>query len=373
MAVADLQRRQTEVGRIRLGQKVQTKSGKTAPARLETFRFTSPSKQLIERVAALYGGDVAAWQPPRGAQEWEVVTTVSSVPVVVPPQDVESSQFYELWSAGGCQRRCTGQRELISDQPCVCDPDPESRECKLHTRINVMLRDVPGIGVWRLDTGGYYAAVELPGMVELLSRAQGLVPALLELRQRTVTREGKTKHFVVPVLHVEDFTPGELVSGRVQGLALGGGAQRQAIAAAPAGNGSDGPVITVEGLRAALKLARSPETVRRLWEQAKHAGIEDPALKAEMKARGEELARAEQGTTPPAAPPSAPTEPAVEGEVEPDADAVWMQVMAAAGERGWNTATLEERVIAFLDKSSIDANGFELRQFLEALKAGEVQ
>ena len=106
MAIVDIQRRQTEVGRIRLGQKVKASNGKERPARLETFRFTSPSKPLIDAIAKLYGGQVQEWTPPRGAAEWEVVTDAASVPVVVPPQDIGSSQFYESWSAGGCQRRC---------------------------------------------------------------------------------------------------------------------------------------------------------------------------------------------------------------------------------------------------------------------------
>ena len=329
MAVIDLQRRQTEVGRIRLGQKIQTKSGKTVPARLETFRFTSPSKQLIEAIAKLYGGEVQPWQPPAGASEWEVITDTSSVPVVVPPQDIESSQFYELWSKGGVKRRCTGARELISDSPCLCDPD--NRECKLHTRVNLMLRDVPGIGVWRLDTGGYYAAVELPGMVELLSRANGLVEALLELRQRTVVRDGETKHFVVPVLHV-DFTPGQLISGAV--AALGGAgrpaveaSQRQAIGSRPAQPAEDRLALGAAPAEpqpvarpsrqwhAEIKAATTIEDVRRLWREAVASGEMDDVLRSWLEQRAAQL-DAEQAPPVPVDEPATlePSDPATSDE-----------------------------------------------------------
>lgn len=424
MAIIELQRRQTEVGRIRLGQKVKTKSGKEAPSRLETFRFTSPSKPLVERIAQLYGGDVQAWNPPRGAAEWEVVTKATSVPVVVPPQDIDSSQFYELWSAGGCQRRCSGVRELIADQPCVCDP--ANRDCKMHTRVNVMLRDVPGIGVWRLDTGGYYAGVELPGMVELLSRAQGMVAALLELRQRTVTRDGQTKHFVVPVLHVEDFTPGQLLSGQVSGQpALGAAPQRQALPAGPA------PVDYV----ALANGARDADSVRLLWKQAHQAGVLDDQLAEHLKARVTDLTvvddepppddQAEQpssmadvvdwparfdtantmdelrsmwttcgqagalaenkpawfaasarirGTAPdePAAQP-ATAAPVVEGDVEPDKDLAWGQALKVGGEmHGWNTPATSKAFREHMGRDVTAADGWTISQFVDALKAGQV-
>lgn len=360
MAIVELQRRQTEVGRIRLGQKVQTKSGRTAPSRLETFRFTSPSRPLIDAIARLYGGDVQAWAPPKGASEWEVVTTTNSVPVVVPPQDVDSSQFYEHWSAGGCQRRCTGIRELIADTACVCDP--ANRECKMHTRINLMLRDVPGIGVWRLDTGGYYAAVELPGMVQLLSQVQGMgVQALLELRQRTVTRDGQTKHFVVPVLHVEDFTPGQLISGEVVGQALEAGASRAAIGAGPA----EPAAAPVRDFRAEAAATADLAVVQRLWTEAKQAGALDDDLATYLKDRAAAL----QPAPTPAPEPAAPVEQA---EAEPDRDATWMAILSEAGKVGWNTTQVSAAFRNTMGRDVTDADGWSMAQFLEALKAGQV-
>ena len=205
MPILDMQRRLREAGRIRIGAQVVAKNGKSRPSKLEKFRLTSADQRAIDAAAALYGGTPQRWDGAPVGEQWELFTDANLLPVVIPPADTAFSQFYELWSGGGCQRRCDGYRELIGDQQCVCDP--ANRECKPHTRLNVMLRDLPGVGVWRLETQGYYAATELAGVSELLiaaaTRGQ-LLPATLRLEQRQVKRPGEaTKNFVVPVLDLD--------------------------------------------------------------------------------------------------------------------------------------------------------------------------
>ena len=216
MPIIELQRRLAEIGRIRLGRQVETRGGKKRPAALDTFRLTSTDRQRIVDAAGLYGGTVTQWDNPSGIPSWEVITQADRLPVVVPPSAMAFSQNYELWSAGGCQRRCDGVTERIGEQPCLCDPD--SRQCEIHTRLSVMLRDLPGLGVWRVDTQGFYAAVELQGAVEVISLAAGkgqMLPATLRLDQRTIKRvdEG-TKRFVVPVLDI-DVSPAQLLMGTI--------------------------------------------------------------------------------------------------------------------------------------------------------------
>src|SRR5215469_9134870 len=216
MPIIDLQRRITEAGRIRIGQQVPAGAGKTRPVKLETFRLTSSDKLRIDQAAAMWGGTPQPWDAPAGRQ-WEVFTEQATLDVIVPPADMAFSQNYELWSAGGCRRRCDGRNEAISQGECLCDPD--QRECDIHTRLSVLLRDLPGLGVWRIDTQGYYAAVELSGAVEVIQIAAGrgqLLPARLLLVQRQVKRPGpggkpQTRNFAVPVLDIA-VTPGQLVA-----------------------------------------------------------------------------------------------------------------------------------------------------------------
>lgn len=212
MPILDLQRRLAEVGRIRIGQQVKTSKG-TRPAKLDYFRLTSADRTRIEQASRLYGGDVAEWEAPAGKQ-FEVITKTDTLPVVVPPSDMAFTQFYESWSGGGCQRRCDGVNESISEGPCLCDPD--ARECKIHSRLSVMLRDLPGLGVWRIDSSGYFAGVELQGAVEVVKLAAGrgqMLPAVLRLEQRQVKRvDEQVKRFAVPVLDLL-VSPAQLLGG----------------------------------------------------------------------------------------------------------------------------------------------------------------
>lgn len=212
MSILTIQRRLMEAGRVRIGEKDPERG---YPKKLTTFRLTSRDRSKIEQAAELWGGTVEPWDSPAGPQ-WQVTTDASALDVVVPPSEMAFSQFYELWSAGGCQRRCDGVTEQLTEGPCVCDPD--DRECAIHTRLSVMLRDLRGLGLWRIDTSGYYAAVELAGAVEIIAAAAGagaLLPARLRLEQRQVKRTGRdgkpqTFNFVVPVLDI-DVSPGQLI------------------------------------------------------------------------------------------------------------------------------------------------------------------
>lgn len=227
MAVLDLQRRGQQIGRIRIGQQVRTSSGKMRPARLDTFRFTTGSRASADAIAALYGGQVRDW----GAGEYEVITGQSAIGVTVPPRDQIVSQWYEMWTAGGCQRRCDSQHEQISGGACLC-PAAEERSrlaslnppqaCKLVTRISVMLPDLPGLGVWRLDTGSYYAAVEIGDSGELMqmARERGVfLPAVLRIEQRQRVADGQTKKFPVPVLEVT-ATFRDLATGAIEAAGI---------------------------------------------------------------------------------------------------------------------------------------------------------
>lgn len=225
MPIVDLQRRLVELGRIRTGDQVEFRdaAGRTRrrPRRLETFRLTSPRRDLVEEAARLYGGVARAW-----GEQWEVTVTAPTVPIMLPPGEVVS-QWMEMWSGGGIVRRCDGVREVIGDGPCLCPADPAERRelaargeaCKPTTRINVILPDLPGLGVWRLDSTGWYAAVELAGAAEYLSMATSVghrIPAHLRIVTRTVKRPGPsgpvTRTFTVPTIDIA-VRPADLLAG----------------------------------------------------------------------------------------------------------------------------------------------------------------
>jgi hypothetical protein len=212
--ILDLQQQWTELGRIRTGIQVEyVKNGqtRTRPEKLETFRLTSRHRELIDAAVEAYGdAEVRPW-----GEQWEVVTPAKAFDILVPPGQT-LTQWNELWSGGGCLRRCDGVTNHLDHSPCACPADPAERRkastanpptaCHPTTRLSVMLRALPGIGVWRLESHGYYAAVELRGSAQLLSRATEaglLMPASLRLEQREKKVPGKpTNRYAVPVIDI---------------------------------------------------------------------------------------------------------------------------------------------------------------------------
>lgn len=282
MPIKDLQQQQAQVGRIRLGHKVAGQKGER-PEKLDRFRFTSPQRSLIDAVAGMYGGKVEPWDND-GKAEWQVTSTATALRVLIPPRPV--TQWYELWSGAGCQRRCDGETETISGDACKCPLDAMERAelagkgkaCKATTRLKVMLPDVPGLGVWRLDSHGFYAAIELPSTAEFLGAVTdqgGYIRATLALEPRTVKRPGQgIRSFFVPALHVE-MTPEQLIAGA--GTAIAGTAARAlqagASAAAPPGPaaiaaGPDPAATSAQEFVARVEAARSAEELRALWQEA---------------------------------------------------------------------------------------------------------
>lgn len=226
------QRRLPEAGRIRIGVKRTTRNGKTAPAAIDTFRFTSQSRPEIDAIAAEYGGDVEPWTEPKAAgEQWQVTTPANEIEVVLPPDPLSCGPVYELWGGKGRERVCDGLvMETLQDGPDGPEPvESECRcarlgrlECKPKMRLSVILPRLRFTGVWRLDTSSIHACDEMPGMVDLLLEQQGrgLVCGILRLERRQSS--GGSKKYVVPTLGLSESLEG-LVSGRARLGALGPG------------------------------------------------------------------------------------------------------------------------------------------------------
>ncbi|MER5559653.1 hypothetical protein ABT071_13710 [Streptomyces sp. NPDC002506] len=385
MPILDLQRRMRQLGEIRIGHVVAgtSKDGRayTRPAKLNHFRFTSPSRAILTEVAALYGGEVKPWTPANGGpSEFEVYSTSNRLPVLIPPRDAVS-QWYELYAGSKCQRRCDGETEHKSDRPCMCNPD--KRQCSITTRVNVMLRDVPALGQWLLVSKGYHAAVTLPPAAELLAQAGGYVAGWLGMEEKTAVVDDKPARFMVPTLDVE-ITPAALMAGQITG-------DRAAVASGP-------ERVAITGGRpdyaALAAVAKTADDVAALWKRAVDERHMDHALANLLKARGAEL-RAEETTATagkadqdgphsddternlnPAdygdAPPG-PTDEVHDVEIVEDDDVadIWFQIIAAAGPLGLTTDQVEARFAETnggLHPSTASAD--RLRAFLNSLKGG---
>ena len=293
--ISTIQRQARELGRLRTGTFNPDKGGKGAPERSKTWIVTSPYEHQIEAASALWGGTAEKWQPQgNGAPQWRVITQATVVEAILPPGD-PVSQSYETWSKGGVQRRCDGTSESVSGQPCICRATwgdefhlqaPRDAACKMTTRLNVILPQMPDMGVFRVETHSFYSANEITATVDIIRAATGpdrLVPINLRIEPRTRVAGGKTKHFPVIVAELRGVTSGELLAATMAARGqLGAGVDRPAI--------ESGRLDYV----ALAKDATTADEVTAIWNQAFTAGHLDDALKALLAPIGQALREAEK-------------------------------------------------------------------------------
>lgn len=390
MAIKTLQSRLTQVGVIRLGQQLLSKNNKPYPSKLETLRFTSASKSLIDAVAAAYGGEVKAWKGPSGP-EWEVITGAKEIPVLVPPQRIDPN--LEHWGNGFRDRMCDGETEMIRQQPCFCaaaqaagKPFGPRDICKPTTRMSLMLAEIPSLGTWKLESKGWNAAAELPTLAASIESAPQPIPARLEVQKREKktfdpfapeNKQVESNVFMVPVLHFDWITPAQAFGGELGAAAraaLGAAAtQRHAIEAAKVE--SERRKFTADEYLTLTESAEEIDDVRELWKDAADDGALTDEVKAALNERVAAIRAATKKPTPAPAVPAVqpPVSEVVDAEVVPDPDQVWVQIQVVAGAHGWNSDQLEQHVIKHLGKPSNVADGIELTRFLETAKAGEIQ
>lgn len=235
VAISDMGQRRQEQGRIRFGVKTAT-----AMKAIETFRFTSPDREAIEQIAALYGGEAKAWSDAKAnpQDQFEVITQAKVIRVYLPPGGLTCS--YELWAGSGRKRMCDGVTcevamqsgpEPYVEAPCICDGNGRM-ECKPKTRLQVILPEIKLGGVWRLETGSWNAAQEMPAMEQMAQQLQmyGVIEAVLSLSRRSdLDRTGRKRHYVVPKI---EFKMGAeaLAAGAAQVAGLPQGGPRLALA-----------------------------------------------------------------------------------------------------------------------------------------------
>lgn len=269
----NIQARAAEHGRLRTGY---TQGNR--PVRSATFVVTSHSEEHVRKAAELWGGTAEQWTPLNSnIAQWRVITKASSIEALITPGD-PLNQYNELWTGGGCQRRCDGETELLTRQPCLCarqfgedwHQQKKGTVCAATSRLNVMLPDLAGMGMWRAETHSFYAAAEWGGMVDMVlkgTNGDGFVPVTLRIEPRQVVRAGKTTKFPVIVVELRGVTPRQALSGPLS-----------TAAALNPGSLTDRPAIEAScpDYAAEARACRTVEDARAVWHRANRAGHVDP-------------------------------------------------------------------------------------------------
>ncbi|WNI15548.1 hypothetical protein [Actinacidiphila sp. ITFR-21] len=264
----NIQARAAEHGRLRTGY---TQGNR--PVRSATFVVTSHSEEHVRKAAELWGGAPEQWTPLNSnIAQWRVITTASSIEALITPGD-PLNQYNELWTGGGCQRRCDGETELLTRQPCLCarqfgedwHQQKKGTVCSATSRLNVMLPDLAGMGMWRAETHSFYAAAEWGGMVDMVlkgTNGDGFVPVTLRIEPRQVVRAGKTTKFPVIVVELRGVTPRQALAGPLS----------TATALDPAAAGRPALEAPRPDYAAEARACRTVEDARAVWHRANRVG-----------------------------------------------------------------------------------------------------
>lgn len=345
MPILDIaqQARLQNIGCIRIGDTIEGTTQKGTkyrrPCKIDTFRITSPQKEIVEQAAQLFGGTVDTFPGPKGHPEWEVTTDRKELPVMVPPQEIDPN--YELYQGRARSRFCNGLEEKIRSHPCLCrrwdnhshdyyqgvcklcgipqnwkgEPHEHdfaneglcsvcgaSRLCKPTTRVSLMIPGIRNIGVFKLESHGYNFAVEMPAIAPILRQINKPVSATLgmrfESRPRIVAANGREKievrDFTVPTLTFRWMDPTMMYSDgpSIEGF---GSAGIEAPVFRPLAAGE--PAATTPAIPSRddvvgwISEAETMKDLEELWGVANEAKVVDPDLRARFTHRKAQLER----------------------------------------------------------------------------------
>ncbi|MCY0876299.1 MAG: hypothetical protein OWT28_08530 [Firmicutes bacterium] len=202
-------RRIPRIGKIHLGMKqTSQKSGSAYPIACDHF-VVKPDESTSEAAAsafhAVYG------ETPREI----TIAFASDDPEDFFPQYLSSYKGgegrYSLFCKGDgvTAKRSDGQGGF-REMPCLYQACEfyQAKKCKELGRLQFFLPDVPGIGVWGLDSTSYHSAVNLNSAIDLVRALTGgrmkMIPLKLRLVPKVVSPDGHAKTVYVLDLRLED-------------------------------------------------------------------------------------------------------------------------------------------------------------------------
>jgi hypothetical protein len=110
-------------------------------------------------------------------------------------------------ATGDFAHRDTKQIEMRDALPCQGQDCPmyQQKKCKEVLMLQFFLPQVPGLGVWQLDTSSYHSIVAINSAVDLIHQICGrisMIPLVLAIEPKEVSVEGRKK--AVHILQVRN-------------------------------------------------------------------------------------------------------------------------------------------------------------------------
>jgi hypothetical protein len=194
------------LGKIRLGIKVTSKEKKGVQYPKATDHFVVP-----DEVKAVYGEKPTELQimfpveePELFAQQWLRAYSMTQGLVCI-GSGVEARRKIDV-ATGTIADHETKQWEWreISCDPQEC-PEYQTKRCRRVMNLQFLLPEVPGLGVYQIDTSSFYSIVNINSMIKMLKGMLGrcsMVPLTLALGPIEVCPPGLTKK-TVQVMHIK--------------------------------------------------------------------------------------------------------------------------------------------------------------------------
>ena len=205
--VSDI-RRMPRLGKIRLGIKIEPEGKHSYPRATDYFVVPDEIKQYIGDTPKKLNIIFPTERVDEFAQQW--LRCYSFTQGLVCKGDGRQATRKIDVDTGAMADHTT--REWVF-KPCSCDPDtcpeclgdPErgiKPQCRRVMNLLFLMPEVPGFGIWQLDTSSFYSIVNINSCVDLIRRICGrisFIPLSLSLEPLQVTPPGikkKTVHIL---------------------------------------------------------------------------------------------------------------------------------------------------------------------------------
>jgi hypothetical protein len=194
------------LGKIHLGVKVKSKEKKDVQYPKATDYFVVPNE-----VKNIYGDKPTELQimfpveePELFAQQWLRAYSLTQGLVCI-GSGVEGRRKVDM-ATGAIADHETKQWEWreISCDPQEC-PEYQTKRCRRVMNLQFLLPEVPGLGVYQIDTSSFYSIVNINSMIKMLKGILGrcsMIPLTLALGPIEVSPPGLTKK-TVHIMHIK--------------------------------------------------------------------------------------------------------------------------------------------------------------------------